>query len=80
MNSTSLDRSRRIQIHISDSLNHQLSRAADRCGITKSAFIRVALEREFALDLQLAVECTRAEMAQKQEGKEELSQPLLFKI
>ncbi len=57
MKSAYLDPCRTVQIQLNDSLNRQLSQAAKRCGITKSAFIRVALEREFSLDRQLAREC-----------------------
>ena len=52
-------KSRKIQIHLSDSLNHRLSNAAKESGVTKSAFVRVALEREFALEQQLALACAR---------------------
>ena len=57
MASESSRKSKRINIIINESLNQQLSRAADRSGITKSAFVRVALEREFARDKQLELEC-----------------------
>ena len=59
MTSQNSFRSRKIQIQISDSLNHRLSNAAKESGVTKSAFVRVALEREFALEEQLALECAR---------------------
>lgn len=80
MNNHPQKKSRKIQIQITDSLNNQLSRAADRCGVTKSAFVRVALEREFAHDQQLAVECARVDRGRKREQKEGLPQPLLFEI
>ena len=57
MTSQNSFRSRKIQIQISDSLNHRLSNAAKESGVTKSAFVRVALEREFALEQQLALAC-----------------------
>lgn len=47
------NKSQRINILISQALNHQLSQAAKRSGVTKSAFIRVALEREFDRDKKL---------------------------
>ena len=47
------NRSQRINILINQALNHQLSQAAKRSGVTKSAFIRVALEREFAREEKL---------------------------
>ena len=46
-------RSRRIRVHLSDSQDQKLSLAAKRSGVTKSAFVRVALEREFAYEQQL---------------------------
>ena len=63
MDKGSHNKSRKIQIMISDSLNNQLSQASDRCGITKSAFVRVALEREFARDKQLELECAGHDLA-----------------
>ncbi|MCJ7733076.1 MAG: ribbon-helix-helix domain-containing protein [Anaerolineales bacterium] len=57
MDNSAFDKSRRIQILLNDSLDSRLSKAAEQYGITKSAFVRVALEREFALDQQLALEC-----------------------
>lgn len=80
MDKGSHDKFRKIQIMISDSLNNQLSRASDRCGITKSAFVRVALEREFALDQQLDAEYARVDLVQVQEPKKDIPQPLLFEI
>ncbi|MGB2965304.1 MAG: hypothetical protein WBB69_15100 [Anaerolineales bacterium] len=47
------EKNQRIKILISESLNSELSRAAEKSGVTKSAFVRVALEREFALDKKL---------------------------
>ena len=47
------NKGQRINILISQALNHQLSQAAKRSGVTKSAFIRVALEREFDRDKKL---------------------------
>ena len=73
-------KSRKVQILLSDSLNHRLARAADQCGITKSAFVRVALEREFALDQQLAIECARAVLSQERDPEKPSAQPFLFKI
>lgn len=54
-----MERSRRIQVQLSPALDERLAKAARRSGVTKSAFIRVALEREFAHDRQLARECAR---------------------
>jgi len=80
MDKGSHDKSRKIQIMISDSINNQLSQASDRCGITKSAFVRVALEREFALDQQLDAECARADLVQETAGADKQLQPLLFEV
>ena len=59
MENNKLNKSKKVRILLNSSLNSQLSLAAKRCGITKSAFVRVALEREFAQDEQLAKECSR---------------------
>ena len=56
MKSDPFDRNRKVQILLSDSQNNRLSRAAKRSGVTKSAFVRVALERELNLDDQLDIE------------------------
>jgi predicted HicB family RNase H-like nuclease len=47
------EKSRRVQIQISPALHHRLARAAQDSGISKSAIVRVALEREFAHQEQL---------------------------
>ena len=73
-------KSRKIQIHLSDSLNHRLSNAAKESGVTKSAFVRVALEREFALDEQLALECANKPAARKVEDRGDRNQLRLLKI
>ena len=73
-------RSRKIQIHISDSLNHRLSNAAKESGVTKSAFVRVALEREFALEEKLARECANKPAAKKLVMRRDKNQPRLFKV
>jgi predicted DNA-binding protein len=73
-------KSRKIQIHINDSLNHRLSNAAKESGVTKSAFVRVALEREFALEEKLALECANKPAARRLEIRRDKNQPLLFKV
>ena len=73
-------KSRRIQIHISDTLDHRLSSAAKESGVTKSAFVRVALEREFALEEKLAQECSHKPAAMKIEDKGDKDQLRLFKV
>lgn len=55
-------KSRRINIVIRPSLNDQLSQAARRSGVTKSAFIQVALERELTRDKQLETEIAAGEV------------------
>jgi hypothetical protein len=44
----------RVLVQLSAPLHHQLARAAKSCGVTRAAFIRVALERELALEEELA--------------------------
>ena len=80
MNTPTRDRSRKIQIQINESLNQQLSRAAERSGITKSAFVRVALEREFKYDQQLARECARSLADPAPSRRSDQNQPRLFEI
>ena len=80
MASRTSGKSRKIQIHLSDSLNHRLSNAAKESGVTKSAFVRVALEREFALDEQLALECANKPAARKVEDRGDRNQLRLLKI
>jgi len=59
MDPSSLEKSRRVQIQISADLNRRLDRAARDSGISKSAYVRVALEREFAQEVQLEREISR---------------------
>jgi antitoxin component of RelBE/YafQ-DinJ toxin-antitoxin module len=73
MVSESSRKSKRINILINESLNQQLSQAAKSSGITKSAFIRVALEREFARDKQLELECVVHDLARLYEASQELT-------
>jgi predicted HicB family RNase H-like nuclease len=42
------EKSRRVQVQISPALHRKLARAAKDSGISKSAYLRVALEREFS--------------------------------
>ena len=70
MVSGSSRKSQRINIIINESLNQQLSRAAKSSGITKSAFVRVALEREFARDKQLELECVVRDLARLYEASQ----------
>jgi hypothetical protein len=71
-------KSLKIQIQISNSLHQQLSRAASSSGISKSAFVRVALEREFAYDQQLALECNRRKIPAERNQQTFQNQPRLF--
>ena len=58
MTTSQLEKSRRVQIQISPALHRKLTRAARESGVSKSAYVRVALEREFThqekLDQELA--------------------------
>ena len=73
-------RSRKIQIHLSDSQDQKLSRAAKQSGVTKSAFVRVALEREFALDKRLDRECAQNGIREEGLELENYLQPRLFEV
>ena len=59
MVTSTLEKSRRVQIQISAALHQKLDRAARDSGISKSAYLRVALEREFAHEEQLEREIAR---------------------
>ena len=48
-----LDKIRRVQIQINPDLHRKLNRAAREAGVSKSALVRVALEREFSHQEQL---------------------------
>ncbi len=67
MNPESQGKSQRINILINESLNKQLSRAAKCSGVTKSAFIRVALDK------QLELECVVHDLARLYEASQELN-------
>jgi metal-responsive CopG/Arc/MetJ family transcriptional regulator len=73
MVSENLGKSKRINIIINESLNQQLSQAAERSGITKSAFVRVALEREFVRDRNLELECAAYDLAYLYDPDQELT-------
>ena len=47
------EKNRRVQIQISAALHRKLDRAAREFGVSKSALVRVALEREFSHQEQL---------------------------
>ena len=51
-------KSRRVQTQISASLDHKLALAARESGISKSAYLRVALERELFQQEKLDREIT----------------------
>ena len=57
MASSTYRKTKRINILLNEALNRQLRSAAKQSGITTSAFVRVALEREFARDKALDLEC-----------------------
>jgi predicted transcriptional regulator len=51
--------SRRVQIQISPALHRKLDKAARESGVSKSAYLRVALEREFSHQERLDREIAR---------------------
>ncbi len=57
MASSTYRKTKRINILLNEALKRQLKLAAEESGITTSAFVRVALEREFARDKALDLEC-----------------------
>jgi len=57
MASSTYKKTKRINILLNEALNRQLKLSAKQSGITTSAFVRVALEREFARDKALDLEC-----------------------
>lgn len=65
MAASTLEKPRRVQVQISAALHHKLDRAARDSGISKSAYLRVALEREFALEEQLEREIARHQTSVK---------------
>ena len=56
---SNFEKSRRVQIQISADLNRRLDRAARDSGVSKSAYLRVALERELAQEERLEREIER---------------------
>ena len=58
-----MDKTKKINILINESLNSQLSQAAKRSGVSKSAFVKVALERELNRDKKLELELKTRELA-----------------
>ena len=60
-------KSRRVQIQISAALHHKLALAARESGISKSAYLRVALERELSHQEKLDREITDYQIAPFQE-------------
>jgi hypothetical protein len=78
MANTPPKRSQKVQIILNDSLNQKLNLAARRSGVTKSAFVQVALKRELALDRQLDRQLASNARPQKQEERENKYQLELF--
>jgi metal-responsive CopG/Arc/MetJ family transcriptional regulator len=74
------DKSKRIQVQLSESLNDQLDQVANDSGVTKSAIVRVAVERELALDKELATGCSEIEFSYEPEAKGEFNQLQLFDL
>ncbi|MFN2281352.1 MAG: ribbon-helix-helix protein, CopG family [Anaerolineales bacterium] len=77
MGSNFVAKAQAVQISLTDAQNSQLDRMAKRYGVTKSAIIRVALQREFALEDQLTREYADLAHSEKQKNRGAL-QPLLF--
>ena len=46
-------KSKRLTIQLSEPINEQLSLAAKKSGVSKAAYVRVALERELTLEKEL---------------------------
>ena len=71
---------KKVRVLLSDAQNSRLKQAARRSGVTASAFIRVALERELALEEQLAQQCGRQAIPDRRESDSSPAalQPLLF--
>jgi predicted HicB family RNase H-like nuclease len=65
MSTSQLEKSRRVQIQISPALHRKLAHAARESGVSKSAFVRVALEREFTQQEQLDRELARHQTTEK---------------
>ena len=61
MSPSTLEKSRRVQTQISPALHRKLALAARESGISKSAFLRVALERELSQQEKLDREIARHE-------------------
>ena len=71
-------RSRKVQIILNDSINQRLNQAARQGGVTKSAFVRVALEREFALEGRLEDQIASGDHSSKKELEDNRLQLRLF--
>lgn len=67
---------RKVRISLTDAQDSRLNQVARRYGVTKSAIIRVALEREFTLEEQLGGELPASRPAKKKNRG--ALQPLLF--
>jgi hypothetical protein len=67
---------RQVRISLTDAQDSRLNQVARRYGVTKSAIIRVALEREFALEEQLSGELPTSRPTKKKNRG--TLQPLLF--
>ena len=57
-----VEKNKKINILINESLNSQLSQAAKKSGVSKSAFVKVALERELNRDEKLELELKTGEL------------------
>jgi len=77
MGSNHAANTRKVRISLTDAQDSRLNQVAKRYGVTKSAIIRVALEREFALEEQLAPGINHRPRSDHKKSRGAL-QPLLF--
>lgn len=67
------EKTQRLNILISETLEKRLTSAAKKRGISKSAFVRLAVEREFDREQELELERAVRELAPLYETDQELT-------
>lgn len=67
------EKTQRLNILISETLEKRLTSAAKKRGISKSAFVRLAVEREFDREQELKLERAVRELASLYETDQELT-------
>lgn len=67
------EKTQRLNILISETLEKRLTSAAKKRGISKSAFVRLAVEREFDREQELELERAVRELASLYETDQELT-------